>query len=67
MVKISKEEREWRAESDAHTLIEAEAINGDSARKKAAIAKAKSIAEDAKKKARAAEKVAKKVTKRKKK
>ncbi len=33
---ISEQEKKWRAESDARTLIEAEAIKADVARKKLA-------------------------------
>ena len=56
---LSKEDLKWRAKDDARMLIEAEAINADSARKRKAITEVKVIALDAKKRATAAEKVAK--------
>jgi len=42
-----KWDKKWRAESDAGTLIEAEAIQADSKRKKAAIDVANVIAKEA--------------------
>lgn len=39
MVVASKNEAEWRAEADLHTLIEAEKIKRDGKRLKAAMAK----------------------------
>jgi hypothetical protein len=53
------EERDWRAESDAETLINAAEIEKDSARKKLAVAKARKMAADAEKRAKAARQVAK--------
>lgn len=34
---MAAEEKDWRAETDLHTLIEAEKIKGDKARMKAAM------------------------------
>jgi len=55
-----KWDKKWRAESDAGTLIEAEAIQADSKRKKAAIDVANVMAKEAQDKAKAAMKVASK-------
>ena len=60
MAKLTAEDKKWRAESDAYTLIEAQSIMEDASRKKAAMSKVRGIAQDAKKRANAAEKVAKK-------
>ena len=55
-----KWDKKWRAESDAGTLIEAEAIQADSKRKKAAIGAAKVMAKEAQDRAKAATKIANK-------
>ena len=60
MISMTAQDKIWRAESDAGTLIEAEAIQADSKRKKAAIGAAKAIAKIAQDKAKAAMKVANK-------
>jgi hypothetical protein len=60
MTKMTKQEKEWRAESDAHTLITAEAIMSDSVRKKLALQKVKTIADEREKEAKAAKRVANK-------
>jgi len=44
---ISKDEKEWRADSDARTLMEAEKIKSDKSRSSAALSKVKSIIKDA--------------------
>jgi len=43
----TKEEKQWRAESDARTLLEAERIKQDNARKKMAIAQVAKIEKEA--------------------
>ena len=48
---ISAEDKRWRAEADAHTLAEAEAIKRDPARLKAAQKAAKTMAKEAEDKA----------------
>jgi len=58
--KMTKEEKNWRAQDDARILIEAESIKSDSPRNTLALGQAKVIAEDAKKRAKAAEKVSNK-------
>lgn len=55
---ISADEARWRAESDAHTMAEYEAIMGDSSRRNAAIKAAKSQAADLNKRAAAMNRVA---------
>lgn len=47
MPRLSEEEKQWRAESDANTLAEAEVIRNDSARFKAAKAAAAKLTKDA--------------------
>lgn len=42
-VGMSKEEKDWRAKEDLHTLIEAEKIKQDSGRLKAAMAKKREL------------------------
>lgn len=42
-IKMSKEEMEWRAESDARTLAEAKAIRKDKVRMKRAVGAAKKM------------------------
>ena len=60
-VSMPVEERNWRAESDAETLITAIEIERDSARKKLALVKAQKIVQDAEKRAKAARQVAMRV------
>lgn len=47
--KISAEEKKWRAQDDARTLMSAEGIKSDSGRLKAAAAEARRIATEAEK------------------
>lgn len=61
--KISNQEKQWRAESDAHTLIEAELIKKDQSRVKSAGQQVKRIAVETQKRAKAINNVAHKVTK----
>ncbi len=56
--KLSADEKKWRAQDDARTLAEAEAIKADEERLKAAQAAAKSMADEAQVKARAMTKIA---------
>jgi len=62
---MSAESRRWQAENDARTLISAEEINLDTARKNRALTEAKKIANQKKKEMKAAEKVANRKTKKK--
>lgn len=55
---ISANEKKWREETDASTLIQAEAIRLDKKRLSAAIKVAKSLADKKQKEAQAARKVA---------
>ena len=59
------QDRKWEAENDARTLISAEEINLDPARKNRALTEAKKIALLKKKEMKAAEKVASKKIKKK--
>ena len=52
-----KSEETWRAESDARTLIDAEAIKADKARQKKALAAAKKMVKEKQDEAKAAQKV----------
>ncbi len=54
-------DKRFRAESDAHTLTEAELINGDKTRLSAAQTAAKRLAEEAEKRAQSLKKISKKV------
>lgn len=56
--KMSADEKRWRAEEDARTLAEAEAIKFDSSRLKAAKEAAKRMAGEANIKAKAMTKIA---------
>ena len=58
MPTLSKDEKRWRAEDDARTMAHYEEIMADSARKKAAIGAAKSMASDLNKRANAMDRVA---------
>ena len=58
MSTLSKDEERWRAEDDARTMAHYEEIMADSARKKAAIGAAKSMASDLNKRANAMNRVA---------
>jgi hypothetical protein len=58
MVRVNDEEKRWRAESDARTLAEAEAIKQDTSRKKAAARAAKAMVEKEEIEARALKKIA---------
>lgn len=52
-IKMSADEKRWRAESDAETMARYQEIISDSARKKAAIAAAKTKASELTKRAQA--------------
>lgn len=53
MVKVmTKEDKKWQAEQDAHTLANAAEISKDKARAKRAVAAAKKLAVDAQKTAK---------------
>jgi len=56
---MSADDRRWQAESDARTLAEAEEINSDEARIKAAAEAAKAMAEEKQKEAHDMQTVAK--------
>ena len=58
MSTLNKDEAQWRAEDDARTMANYEEIMADSARKKAAIGAAKSMANDLNKRANAMNRVA---------
>ena len=58
MTTLSKDENRWRAEDDARTMAHYEEIMANSARKKAAIGAAKSMASDLNKRANAMNRVA---------
>lgn len=58
MAKLSSDEQRWRAQSDAHTMAEYEAIMGDSKRKAAAIKEAKTQAAELNKRAAAMQRAA---------
>ena len=58
MSTLNKDEAQWRAEDDARTMARYEEIMADSARKKAAIGAAKSMANDLNKRANAMNRVA---------
>jgi len=60
MAKLTAQDKKWRAESDAYTLVEAETIKLDKSRKSAAIKEVKEIVKRKKKEAMAAERVSKK-------
>jgi len=55
---ITKREKEWRAENDAYTMIEAATIESDAARKRAALSKIKEIAKEREQAAKVAKRVA---------
>ena len=57
MSTLSKDETQWRAEDDARTMAHYEEIMADSARKKAAVEAAKSLASDLNKRVNAMNKV----------
>ena len=57
-VKMSADEKKWRADNDARTLAEAEVIQKDKARLKAAKAAAKSMADEKRREATAMTNVA---------
>lgn len=59
MAKMTKQEKEWRAQSDAHTLARAEEIRQEPQRLKAAQVEAAKTAQEYKKAAANAAKVAK--------
>jgi len=64
--RLSKQERDWRAQDDARTLITAEAIKTDTTRRKAAISAAKQIIKEKEKEVKAVRKIIKPTTKRRK-
>ena len=49
MASLTKQERQWQAESDARTLADAAQIKADKARAKRAVKAAEKLAQDAKK------------------
>ena len=51
MTKMTQEQKKWQAESDAETMARYEEIMGDASRRKAAIAAAKTKAQDLNKRA----------------
>lgn len=55
---MTEEDKKWQAESDARTLAEAEVINGDATRLKAAIKAAADMAKEAKDESDAMSKIA---------
>lgn len=57
---MTKQDKLWRAEDDARTLISAEEIIKDKSRMSMAMKQAKKIADEAMKRAEAAKRVAKK-------
>ena len=57
--KLTAEDKRWRADSDARTLMEAEAIKGDGTRKRAAISAAKQIVKEKIKEVKAVQKLIK--------
>lgn len=63
---LTKEEKRWRAESDARTLVEAEVISSDSSRKSAALKELKRMAKEAQEAAGRMKKVANSKNKKKK-
>ena len=58
--KLTKQEKEWRAESDAHALAEAKSIMGDPTRLKAAAHAAKKMVAEKEQIVRSLKQVAKK-------
>lgn len=64
--RISKEDADWRAEDDARTLAQAEAIKADKKRMSAAAKKARAIAKERAQEAAAMKKIAAKSKARKK-
>lgn len=54
---LTKDEKKWRAESDAYTLAEAEAIRADKSRLKLAAVEAKKMAKEAEARAKGMKKV----------
>ena len=65
VVKLTIQEKKWRAEDDARTLISAEAIKADAGRKRAALTAAKQIVREKEKEVKAVKKIIKPVRKRK--
>lgn len=61
--RLTAQDKKWRAESDANTLINAEAIKADASRKRAAIAAAKQIIKDKEKEVKAVRKIIKPIRK----
>ena len=59
--KLTAEDKKWRAERDARTLIEASIVEADPTRKKLAAGEMKKIAEETKEKAKAIGKAATRV------
>lgn len=55
---MSAEEKDWQAESDARTLVEAEVIRSDPERLKAAQEKAKKMADEKKRESEAMSRLA---------
>ena len=63
---LTKQEKKWRAESDAYTLVEAETIKLDKARRTQALKEVKRLAKEAEDKAKATKNIAKRVSPKKK-
>ena len=57
--RLTAEDKKWRADSDARTLMEAEAIKGDATRKRAAMGAAKQIVKEKMKEVKAVQKLIK--------
>jgi len=57
--RMTAEDKKWRADSDARTLMEAEAIKSDATRKRAAINAAKQIIKEKVKEVKAVQKLIK--------
>jgi len=64
--KLTAEDKRWRAQVDARTLISAETIKGDSARNRAAIGAAKQIVKEKEKEVKAVKKIIKSTVKKRK-
>lgn len=59
MAKLTTEDKEWRAESDLHTLVEAEKIKSDKTRFNAASRKANKLAKEKEAEVKAVKKLVK--------
>lgn len=59
MARLTASDKDWMAENDARTLAEAQVIRGDKNRLNKAVKKAKEMASDKEKEAKAMKRVAK--------